>query len=227
MLFDFINLFFPDTCICCMDALYKHEKCICSICKYNLPESNFHLYNENPVEKLFRGRVAVERSASYLIFQKGGMAQKIIHSLKYSGRKEVGELIGEWYGYNLKETAWAMGYDIIIPVPLHKSKLHTRGFNQCDYFAKGLSGALKIEYNTSCISRTLSTGTQTKRSRFSRWQNAAGNFVITNAEKLKNKKILLVDDVVTTGSTLESCAQTILAVEGTSVSIVTMAYAQN
>lgn len=226
MFSDFINLFFPDTCACCQDALYKNEAGICSGCRFNLPVSKFHLYNENPVEKLFRGRVPVKNAASFMIFQKRGMAQKLIHSLKYKGRTEVGITIGRMYGYELKNSEWDKSTDIIIPIPLHKKKLRQRGFNQCDFFARGLAESMGVLYNTTCITRADGADSQTKKSRYSRWKNAEGKFIVADAELLKGKNILLVDDVVTTGATIEACAQAILAIEGTTVSVATMAYTE-
>jgi len=227
MLSDFINLFFPDTCANCEAALYKHESAICSMCRYHLPVSKFHLYNDNPVEKLFRGRVAVQNATAYLRFQKGGMAQKLVHKLKYKGRTEVGTTIGKLYGYELKNQEWDKKIDLIIPVPLHNKKLHLRGFNQCDFFAQGLSESLNVNFDTTSLKRIYSTNTQTKKSRYNRWKNAEGKFVVTDPAFLIGKNILLVDDVVTTGSTLEACAQAILNIEGTTVSIATMAYTEN
>lgn len=227
MFSDFINLFFPDTCANCEEALYQHEHAICSTCRYYLPVSKFHLYNDNPVEKLFRGRVNVQNAAAFLLFQKGGMAQNLVHQLKYKGRTEVGIIIGKLYGYELKNLEWRQKIDLIIPVPLHNKKLRKRGFNQCEFFAKGLSESMNINYDTTSVKRVYSTETQTKKSRYNRWKNAEGNFIVANPEFLKGKNILLVDDVITTGATLEACAQAILNIEQTTVSVATMAFTEN
>ncbi|MFH1004622.1 MAG: phosphoribosyltransferase family protein [Bacteroidota bacterium] len=173
--------------------------------------------------KLFWGRVDIFSATSLYGFLKGGKVQHLIHQLKYRGKKEIGVSIGKYYGNELKSSPLFRGMNIIIPVPLHPEKLKKRGYNQSETFAHGLSKSLEIENENDLLIRAYSSETQTKKSRFARWKNVESIFKITQPKKLQDKHILLVDDVVTTGATLESCAHKILDVPGTKVSVATIA----
>lgn len=227
MLNDFISLIYPKNCASCGNSLFKHEECLCTFCRYHLPKTNFHLQNGNPVEKLFWGRADIVSAAAYYAFGKGGKVQHLIHQLKYNGKKEIGLTVGKLYGLELKQSGKYESIDMIIPVPLHERKKKKRGYNQSEYFAEGLSKSLHVSTDTSTLIRANESETQTKKSRFSRWQNVESIFHIAEPEKLTNKHILLVDDVVTTGSTLEACALTLLKIPDVKVSIATIAFANN
>lgn len=224
MLNDFFNLIFPKICFACNGVLLKHEKIICTSCQYSLPKTNYHLDKENPLTKVFWGRVDVQNASSYYFFKKKGRVQNLLHHLKYKGAKEVGERIGELYGFDLLKSNWIESIDYIIPVPLHPKKQKKRGYNQSEYFARGLSKSTKKNLETTVLYRNKHSDTQTKKSRFNRWENVSKIFSIKDSEQIKGKHILLVDDVVTTGATLEACINALLKID-CKVSIVTIASA--
>ncbi len=222
---DFIALIFPHICVSCGKSLYKNEHSICTYCAYYLPKTNFHLENDNPIAKIFWGRVPVFSAAAYYGFNKGGKVQHLIHQLKYKGQKHIGVSVGKLYGYELKYCEDFNSVDTIIPVPLHPKRQRKRGYNQSDCFAEGLAESMNVEADYKTLYRAVESETQTKKSRFNRWQNVESIFQLRNPEKIEGKHILLVDDVITTGATLEACANTLLQVSGVKVSIVAMAYA--
>ena len=222
---DFISLVYPGICAACNNALLKNEQSICTHCMFHLPKTNYHLNNDNPVNKLFWGRVNINAAASFYLYTKGGKVQNLIHSLKYNGQTDVGTVAGEWYGYELQSSEEFKNIDLIVPVPLHKKRLKKRGYNQSDFFALGLSKSLAVIVESNNMIRKENSSTQTKRSRYARWTNVSDLFEVSEPAKFENKHILLVDDVVTTGSTLEACAGEILKIANTKVSIATIAYA--
>jgi ComF family protein len=221
---DFLQFFFPDLCVACGQILNKQEKVLCAQCFYHIPRTDFHKDLENPVSQLFWGRVKIEHTGSFFYFNKGSIYQPLIHKLKYSGRRDIGVEMGKAYGSELRKTVFASA-DMIIPVPLHPKKLKKRGYNQSEMIARGLSLSLSLPVNTSFLYRGESTETQTRKSRFDRFRNVEGKFLIRDGEGLEGKHVLLADDVVTTGSTLEACASAVLEVRGTKVSILTLAVA--
>tara|TARA_R110001592_G_scaffold88409_3_gene260392 strand:+ start:2860 stop:3534 length:675 start_codon:yes stop_codon:yes gene_type:complete len=224
MLNDFFNLIFPKICFACNGVLLKHEEVICTSCQFSLPKTNYHLDKGNPLTKIFWGRIEVQHVAAFYFFNKGSKVQNLLHQLKYKGAKEVGEKVGELYGFELLKSKWIKSIDYIIPVPLHPDKLKKRGYNQSEYFAKGLSKSTEIELDTSVLYRKSYSETQTKKSRFNRWENVSEIFDVNKNQKLENKHVLLVDDVVTTGATLEASI-TALQKINCKVSVVTIACA--
>jgi ComF family protein len=227
MLNDFISLIFPQVCVSCGKSLYKNEHTICTYCIYHLPKTNYHLDNDNPIAKIFWGRINIYSAAAFYGFNKGGKVQHLIHQLKYKGRKEVGFTVGKLYGYELKECESFRTVDTIIPVPLHVKKIKKRGYNQSESFAEGLASSMEVNTDFKTLFRANESETQTKKSRFSRWQNVESIFQLREINSLQGKHILLVDDVITTGATLEACAQTLLQIPDIKISIVTIAYASN
>lgn len=221
---DFFNLLVPDLCTACDAPLVRTEKVLCMKCHYDLPRTRFDSYSDNPVIRLFWGRVPIENASSYFQYNKGSRFQSLIHDLKYRDRKDIGRELGRLMGNDLRDSVFA-GTDLIIPVPLHRSKQFKRGYNQCDPICEGISSSLGIPYHTDLLEKTMRSSSQTDKSRFKRWINVEGNFRVKYPGKLSEKHILLVDDVVTTGSTLEACANAILKGNGTRVSIVTLAVA--
>lgn len=221
---DFFNLFFPDLCVACNSHLVNQENLICTKCLYNLPKTMFHVDENNPVAKLFWGRTKVEFATAFFHFNKGSKYQGMMHKFKYHNCKEIGFVLGKYFGTSIKDSNFNK-IDIIIPVPLHKSKLKKRGYNQSEWIAKGMSESLSKPIDSNTLIRKIATETQTRKSRFERWKNVDNIFGIQNADHIKGKHILLVDDVVTTGSTLEACANAILEIENTKVSIATLAVA--
>jgi len=222
---DFLNLIYPNLCVVCNNHLVSQEKLICTSCLYNLPKTNFHHDIENPVSQLFWGRTKIEYATSFYFYHKGSKYQKMMHKFKYHGYKEIGLILGRYFGSQLKDSVFNQ-VDLIVPVPLHKSKLKKRGYNQSEYIARGLSESLEKEVDTQTLIRTVATSSQTRKSRFDRWKNVERIFDIKEPERFRNKHILLVDDVVTTGSTLEACANTLLEATDTKISIATLAVAR-
>jgi ComF family protein len=222
---DFISLLFPRLCYACGNHLLRNENLICTECYVIIPRTNYHLQEENPVAKLFWGRCRIEKAASFSFYNKGSRIRNLIHNLKYRGIKEIGFELGRIYGLSLKSSGFTTDIDLIIPVPLHPSKKRTRGFNQSDIISSGISDAAGVPVDTDCLVRVAVSETQTKRSRYERWTNVEGIFQITDPVKITGLHILLVDDVITTGSTVESCANELLKVEGVKVSVVALAFA--
>lgn len=226
MINDFLALIFPKVCYACGNSLLKDEESVCTHCLYHLPRTNFHLYGDNPVVKLFWGRTNIFSASSLYSFSKGGKVQHLIHQLKYRGKKEIGSALGKYYGKELKMSPLFSSADVVIPVPLHIQKLKKRGYNQSETFAQGIAETMRAEATSEILIRTFASQTQTRKSRFARWKNVEEIFKITSPEKIRGKHILLVDDVVTTGATLEACANKILEVPDTKVSIATIASTQ-
>ena len=221
-----LDIFFPRTCAGCNNSLATGENLICTDCLYHLPKTGYWNENDNPVARIFWGRVYLHNVSSFLHFQKGGRLQNIIHNMKYKNIKEIGTFLGKIYGYELKSTPNA-NVDLIIPVPLHKSKFRKRGYNQSEYIARGISEIINIPVNTNSIERDIASESQTRKSRFERWENVKNVFKIVEPQSIKGKHVLLVDDVITTGATLEACAMAILEIPGTKVSVATLAFALN
>ncbi len=223
---DLIRLFFPYNCQACGETLKEQENIICLNCALKLPKTNFHLYDDNPVSRVFWGRVQLEAATSFLFFNKGGNVQKLIHQLKYRGKKEVGIYLGKLFGLALMESQTFRNIDIIIPVPLHPKKQQKRGFNQSESIGKGLSITTGKKLVNDNLLRVVNTDSQTRKSRYSRWENVKDVFQVRYPDNLSEKHILLVDDVLTTGATLEACAANLLEAGNTKVSVVSLAYAQ-
>jgi len=221
---DFLQFFFPELCVACGQILNRQEKVLCTHCLFHIPRTNFHKDTENPVSQLFWGRVKIEHAGSFFYFNKGSAYQPLIHKLKYSGRSDIGIEMGKAFGSELRKSVFALS-DMIVPVPLHPLKLKARGYNQSEMIARGLSVTMNLPVNTQALIRTESTGTQTRKSRFDRFSNVEGKFVVKDTVELAGKHIIIADDVVTTGSTLEACATAILSISGTRVSILTLAVA--
>lgn len=201
-----------------------NEKVLCTLCRYSLPVTDFHKSPGNPVEQLFWGRIKIEHATSLLFFEKESPYRNLVHQLKYSGRKEVGIWLGEYLGSQLKESCFG-NPDVLIPVPLHKVKLRRRGFNQCEVIARGISNVTNLPVVNNAIRRKVYTTSQTKKGRYNRWKNVEGVFECTKPELLKGKHVLLIDDVVTTGSTLEAAAFPLTKIPGVKISVATLAYA--
>lgn len=223
--YDFISLVFPRICESCGNTLLRHERCICNFCLHHLPRTDFHLHIDNPASRLFWGRVKVNSATSLFYFHKGSRVQHLIHGLKYKGKQDVGLFLGKLYGEILKDTALYGDVDVIVPVPLHPKKKRKRGYNQSEALARGFSSSMGIIVDTNTLVRVTATATQTRKSRFSRWENVKEVFLLKDTEAFTNLHILLVDDVVTTGATLEACAQELLKIPGVRVSIATIACA--
>jgi ComF family protein len=225
MFTDFVSMLFPEYCLMCMECLEKGEKLICIHCKYNLPVTNHHINQSTDVLTKFMGKLPVKHAWAYLKFTKQGNVQRVLHKLKYSGQQEIGVLLGCWYGYELTTAGLNKEFDSILPVPLHPAKLAKRGYNQSDTFAQGLSESMLLPWHQHVLQKGIANETQTNKRRLERWQNVKDVYMISDKKAVIDKRILLVDDVVTTGSTLEACARTLLDTGCREVSIATIATA--
>src|SRR6201986_5409717 len=223
---DFVALLFPELCQACGESLVTGEELICTDCRYNLPFTNFHFKPDNMVAQQFWGKINLEAAYALCYFTKGGKMQHLMHQFKYKGIQKIGDLLGNIAGEQLVKNPILNTVDIIIPVPLHKSRLRKRGYNQSVCFANGLSEKLNVPVDEHNLVRVRATETQTHRSRFSRFENMQEVFALKDPKALINKHVLLVDDVVTTGSTLEACGAELLKVEGLKLSIATIACAE-
>jgi len=223
---DFVSLLFPELCAACRESLVANEYLLCTDCRFNLPYTNFHLQADNIVARQFWGKISIEAAFALFYFNKGGKIQNMLHQLKYNGQQQIGNLLGNIAGGQLIKNEIFNNVDYIIPVPLHKKRFRERGYNQSTRFAEGLADKLNAVVEEGNLVRVKSTETQTHKSRFARFENMQEVFMVINPEKLKGKHVLLVDDVVTTGSTLEACGEQLLKVEGLKLSIATIAYAE-
>ncbi|MDR6564441.1 MULTISPECIES: ComF family protein [unclassified Arcicella] len=221
----FIDLIFPRICSACLEPLQLNEAVICTHCRFDIPKTNLHLENHNVLMQKFLGKVELKHVMSYLKFIKGGKVQRLMHELKYKGNQEVGEMLGRWYGAELRENGFEEAFDLIIPVPLHKKRLISRGYNQSDCFAKGLSESLNIEWRDDILVRATNTTSQVTKSRLERYQNMDNVFAVKHQEYLKGKKVVVVDDTLTTGATLESCVLSLQEFDIKDISILTLAMA--
>ncbi len=225
LLDDFLSLLFPRICYGCGNHLLRNENIICTECYVVIPRTDYHKNRENPVEQLFWGRCKIEAAAAFSYYNRGSRIRNLIHYLKYKGIKDIGFELGRIYGLSLKYSGYTDTIDFIIPVPLHPAKQRSRGFNQSELIADGISDATGIQVNIKAVVRTVSSSTQTKRSRYERWVNVEGIFSVTDPDSIRGRHILLIDDVITTGSTMESCVNEILKTEGVKVSVAALAYA--
>lgn len=226
MLRDFINLTYPHLCCACNKPLYKYERLLCTYCKYHLPKTGFHFEKDNPVSRQFWGKTDVFSATAFYYFSKGGRVQQLLHNLKYNGKKEVGREVGKMFGVELKDSPLFKTVNCVIPVPLHESKKKKRGYNQSDFIADGIAEGMDVLSEKEILFKETATSTQTKKSAFDRWLNVESVFNVREPDKISGKHVLLVDDVITTGSTFASCTDTILAVSGTKVSIAAIAVAK-
>jgi ComF family protein len=226
ILSDFVGLFFPRYCRGCQEALVKGEELICTKCLLELPRSLYHQEVENPFYNKFRGRIPVAFVMTLFKFVKGSRVQHLLHALKYKNQPELGVTLGRMYGADLSQSGYKGRFDIIIPVPLHSSRKRNRGYNQSEEFGKGLGEILEIPCSDKIVKRNVRTETQTRKSRLNRWQNVSEIFVVTRPDEIEDKRILLVDDVVTTGATLEACGRSLLQAGCKELSIACIASTQ-
>lgn len=220
----FISLIFPEVCIICGKSLVNQEKVICTHCNFHLPRTNSHINTIPSMEKTFWGRVEIENVFSYLFFSKGNSTQTILHNLKYKRRKDVGHFIGNEFGVELNQTERFKDIDLMVPLPIHKNKLKKRGYNQSVIFGQGISQVTGKELSSNIAIKEYENETQTKKSRIQRWENTKEVFKLLDSNSIKNKHILVVDDVITTGATTESFILELLKGNPKKISIATIAY---
>lgn len=223
-IYDLVELLFPRQCLVCGEPLSREEKELCLNCLVGLPLISDEQRAE--LEKVFRGIIEVEQIASYMYYRKGSPYNRLLYQIKYKNHPEVGTRLARNAAIELKPTGFFDAIDTIIPLPLSRKKERQRGYNQCDYIAQGLSEITGIPVTKNCITRTRSNETQTHKSREERWKNVEGIFILNNPENIRGKHVLLIDDVLTTGATLASCASPLLEA-GCKVSIFTLACSNN
>ncbi|KJD31832.1 amidophosphoribosyltransferase [Tamlana nanhaiensis] len=225
MLKNLVNLFFPEVCYACQNLLHDNEVSICTTCRHDLPVTNFHFTDDDTVKKVLYGRAKIEHGTALFRFQKKGLVQQLIHGLKYKGHENIGVVLGNWLGGELKNIKAYQNIDVVIPVPLHKNKLKKRGYNQVAKFGKQLATALNADYRNDVLLKITNTTSQTTKERILRWNDNQQLFALKNKASIKNKHILLVDDIITTGATLEACINVLNQAENLKISIATMAIA--
>lgn len=221
-----LNLFFPELCLLCRTPLAEGEKHLCLCCMYRLPRTHYERKPGNPAEQLFDGKVPVEQAFSFLRYEKGGSVQQLVHALKYQDNKELAFYLGRLAASGIRQAQACRGIDLLVPVPLHKRKKRQRGYNQAEWIALGLASVLDIPVDTTGLQRVRATLTQTRKSVYDRWTNVQDVFCAKHPDRFSGKHILLVDDVLTTGSTLGACACAIQEATEARISIFSLAIAE-
>lgn len=219
-----LNLLFPKVCGGCRSPLLKTESIICTQCRNNLPIACHHRTGNDAMKRIFYGRINLHNATSLLQFQKKGITQELLHNLKYRGQVKISSFLGEWLGAELSEVMEYQKIDLVIPVPLHKHRLKKRGYNQVSGFGKSIATALNIPFNEDVLLKVSKTRSQVFKKRGTRFDGSE-IFTVQKPETIANKHVLLVDDIVTTGATLENCANELLKASNVSLSIATMAIA--
>ncbi len=219
-----LDFLYPRTCEVCGRLLTEGEELLCTYCFMDLPRTGFHRYRDNPVAALFWGRARVEYASSFIYFEKGSRYQELFHRLKYQGRKDIGIELGRLFGRELGDSPFANS-DIIVPVPLHPKKEKKRGYNQSEMIARGLGLSLKMDINSHDLIRAVDSGSQTRHGRYERFLNMEGIFQVREASSFMDLSLILVDDVVTTGSTLEACCVPLLNSGAREIMVLTLAMA--
>ncbi len=221
------QLIYPLQCHGCGSDLVSKENILCLPCLQKLPETNFHSIADNYVEKIFYGRLPIEAATSLFFFSKDSLLQHLLHQLKYKGKQEIGHYLGKMLGRRFKETNRFDAVDFITPIPLSKKRLQKRGYNQAMAISKGIAEELQIPILDNLTIRKKDNETQTNKNRTERWENMQNCFFVEDEKAVEDKTILLVDDVITTGATIEACGEAILKVNNTRLSIASLAIATN
>lgn len=216
----FIDIIYPNDCVICKTHLLHNENYLCLTCRFDLPYINQSQHTQDSLQKLFWGRVNIEKVYSLLNYQRGNQVQKILHLLKYNDKTKLAEHFGEKLGYSMKNKGV---FDFLVPVPLHPKKYKIRGYNQSTIISKGVQKVLNVDINEKVLIRNSYNKSQTNFSKFDRWGNVSSIFSVIHPKLLINKHVLLIDDVLTTGATIEACVKELLKIEGCKVSIATLA----
>jgi len=226
-LHNILNLFFPRVCAACGEPLLKDEETVCLKCRFLLPKTGYEQNPDNPLAQAFFGRARFRAVTACYFFSKSGKVQHLIHELKYKGNKDAGVFLGQQLGESIKDAPLFQGIDYLIPVPLHPKREKQRGYNQSLVIAQGIHEVTGIPIGDKYLARIVYNETQTHKSAEERYHNVKGIFEVRFAEKLKGKHVLLIDDVLTTGATLEACAHCLESIPGITISVATAACAGN
>ncbi|MBS1510093.1 MAG: ComF family protein [Bacteroidetes bacterium] len=220
-----LHLFYPHTCTGCGSDIIENDNQLCLHCINELPHTNFESHANNPIEKIFWGRMPLVAAHSEFYFSKGGLIQELIHALKYKNNTAIGFYLGEIMGNRLLASGRFSNVEALVPLPLFPDKEHKRGYNQAAVICNGIASAMNIPVITGNITRRRFTETQTRKHRTERWENVEGSFMVRNPEALAGKHALLIDDVITTGATLEACGSIMQKIPGVHLYIASLAYA--
>ncbi|WP_255462937.1 ComF family protein [Flavobacterium sp. LPB0248] len=220
-----INLFFPKVCSGCQSLLLQNETVFCTSCRHEMPLTQYHLDSKNEAVKKFYGKIDIQFASAFLYFNKKGMVQELIHNLKYKGHQEIGTVLGNWYAEDLKELQFEIPFDAVIPVPLHKRKFKERGYNQVTTFGRAIADGFQIPFNEKLLFRKIYSKTQSKKNLLGRSENIENIFDVEFDESDHHKHFLIVDDVFTTGATIEACSRALLKIPGAKISMICMAMA--
>ncbi len=217
------NILLPRVCFGCNAQLFREERILCAVCRHDVPLTDHNYLEENAVDRIFYGRIPIKKAASFVFFSKNGLVKNLLHWLKYKNQEQIGGFFGDWCGAHLKENGHLKNIDVVVPVPLHPKKLKKRGYNQVALFARTIAENLDAEYCDDWLIKVKNIKTQTKKGRQWRWESSKDAFELNASYSGKFKHVLLVDDVITTGATIESCAQTLLQQKNIAVSVLSMA----
>jgi ComF family protein len=219
-----LHLMFPHVCEGCGTDVLQADNFLCIKCHADLPKTDFHFYPNNPIEKIFWGRLPITGATAQYYFTKGSKMQLLMHGLKYKGNKELGLYLGRLMGHDFAQSNRFRFIDALVPLPLFRAKEQKRGYNQATILCEGIAEVLEKPVLKDVIIRTTHTDTQTKKNRIERWENMEGRFELIKPEAIKGKHLLLIDDVITTGATLEACGACLMEGGNTKLSIATLCF---
>ena len=225
LLSDFLHLIYPHNCEGCGSDTLNQDSFLCAKCLYQLPQTGFIENADNPLERKLYGRLKVQHAGAGFYFSKDGLLQHLVAQLKYKNNKEMGLYLGKLLGYQLMDCKRFDDVELLIPLPLNRKKEKKRGYNQSEMICQGIASVWERPIVTDAVSRVINTATQTKKNRSDRWENVDGVFAVTNPEKLIGKHIALLDDIITTGASIDACGNELLKVSGVKLSIISVGYA--
>ena len=217
------NILLPRVCFGCNAQLFRGESILCAVCRHDVPLTDHNYLKENAVDRIFYGRIPIKKAASFTFFSKNGLIKNLLHWLKYKNQEQIGGFLGDWCGAQLKNDLGLDNIEVIIPVPLHPKKLKKRGYNQVALFAQKIAENIHAEYRDDVLLKVVNTKTQTKKDRQLRWETSKEAFVLNPKAEINFRHVLLVDDVITTGATIEICSRTLLEQHDLEISVLSMA----
>lgn len=217
------NILLPRVCFGCNAQLSRGERILCTVCRHEVPLTDHNFEDENTTDRIFYGRIPIKKAASFVFFTKNGIIKNLLHWLKYKNHEEIGGFLGDWCGAHLENDETLQTVDVVVPVPLHPKKQKKRGYNQVALFAQKVAKSIKAEYRDDVLIRTLNTKTQTKKDRLLRWESIQEAFQLNPSLQQEFQHILVVDDVITTGATIESCSKALFQMKGLQVSVLSIA----